>query len=56
MTAIRFAAEQAKKARTATEKRDHWIREARSEGRTLRAIAEATGLSHTAIAKILARS
>jgi len=37
-------------------KRDQLIREARDEGHSLRAIAEAAGLTHTAVAKILARS
>ena len=37
-------------------KRDRLVREARSEGQSLRSIADAAGLSHTAIAKILARS
>lgn len=36
-------------------KRDRLIREARKEGWSLRAIGEAAGLTHTAIAKILAR-
>lgn len=36
-------------------KRDKLIREARREGHSLRAIADAAGLTHTAIAKILAR-
>lgn len=36
-------------------KRDKLIRAARAEGQPLRAIGEAAGLSHTAIAKILAR-
>lgn len=36
-------------------KRDKLIREARREGLSLRAIADAAGLTHTAIAKILAR-
>ena len=38
-----------------TAKRDRLIREARDEGASLRAIASACGLSHTAIAKILRR-
>jgi hypothetical protein len=37
-------------------KRDKLVVAARSEGNSLRAIAEAVGLSHTAIAKILERS
>lgn len=54
-TPLRIAGEQARKARTATEQRDYWIREARAGGSTLRAIAEAVGLSHTAIQKIMER-
>lgn len=45
----------AQKARKATERRDDLIRQMRAEGATLRAIAEVAGLTHTAIAKILAR-
>lgn len=44
-----------RKAREATLHRDEAIRAMRAEGATLRAIAEAAGLTHTAIAKILAR-
>lgn len=36
-------------------KRDKLIREARREGLSLRTIAEMAGISHTAVAKILAR-
>jgi lambda repressor-like predicted transcriptional regulator len=54
-TNLQIAGEQAGKARSATEMRDYWIREAHKEGSSLRAIGRATGLSHTAIAKILAR-
>ena len=36
-------------------KRDRLIRAARKEGLSLRAIADAAGLTHTAIAKICAR-
>jgi len=46
----------AKKAREATARRDDLIRQMRAEGSTLRSIAEAAGLTHTAVAKILARS
>jgi lambda repressor-like predicted transcriptional regulator len=49
------ARREAEKARTSTERRDALIREARAEGSSLRAIGRATGLSHTAVAKILAR-
>lgn len=45
----------ARKAREATERRDAEIRQMRGEGASLRAIAEAAGMSHTAVAKILAR-
>ena len=38
-----------------TAKRDTLIRDARSEGLSLRKIADACGLSHTAIAKIVDR-
>lgn len=46
----------ANKARYATERRDEAIHRMRDEGATLRAIADAAGLTHTAIAKILAKS
>ena len=45
----------ANKARAATLRRDKAIRQMRDEGATLRAIAEAAGLTHTAIARILDR-
>lgn len=45
----------AKRAREATAQRDQAIRRMRDEGATLRAIAESAGLTHTAVAKILAR-
>jgi len=45
----------ARKAREATARRDAEIRRMRAEGASLRAIAEAAGLTHTAIAKIIAR-
>jgi lambda repressor-like predicted transcriptional regulator len=45
-----------KKAREATERRDTLIRQMRAEGSTLRSIAEAAGLSHTAIVKIVSRT
>jgi len=51
-TSIEMAADAATDARHATEQRDYWIRQARDEGSSLRAIAELTGLSHTAIANI----
>lgn len=37
-------------------KRDRLIREARDDGETLRAIAEAAGLTHTGVKKILERT
>lgn len=46
----------ARKAREATVQRDAAIRQMRDEGSTLRSIADAAGLTHTAIAKILART
>ena len=45
----------AKKAREATARRDDAIRRMRGEGASLRDIAQVAELSHTAIAKILAR-
>ncbi len=54
MTAKELAS-QARKAREATARRDQLIHQMRDEGATLRAIAEAAGLTHTAVAKILAR-
>lgn len=45
----------AKKAREATVRRDEAIRAMRAEAAPLRDIAEAAGLSHTAVAKICAR-
>jgi DNA invertase Pin-like site-specific DNA recombinase len=54
-TTAQNLASQARKAREATARRDELIRSMRAEGATLRAIAEAAGLTHTAVAKILAR-
>lgn len=54
-TTARQLASQARKAREATARRDLLIRQLRAEGATLRAIAEAAGMSHTAVAKIVAR-
>lgn len=48
-------ASQAKKAREATVRRDQLIQQMRAEGASLRTIAEAAGLTHTAIARILKR-
>lgn len=46
----------AKKAREWTTRRDALIRQQYAAGASLRAIGEEAGLSHTAIAKIVARS
>lgn len=51
----RQLADAAHKARQWTELRDIRIRKAREEGQSLRTIAAVAGLSHTAIAKIVAR-
>ncbi len=45
----------ASQARMATSRRDDLIRGMRAEGASLRQIAVAAGLSHTAIANILAK-
>jgi hypothetical protein len=45
----------ATKAREWTAKRDAAISDARAAGHSLRAIADAAGLSHTAVAKIASR-
>lgn len=55
MTTAQQLASQARKAREATARRDQLIRAVRDEGSTLRAIADVAGLTHTAVAKILAR-
>jgi hypothetical protein len=54
-TARRLAAE-AKRAREATIRRDSLILQMRAEGASLRAIAQAAGLTHPAIVKILRKS
>lgn len=54
-TTARQLASQARKAREAVLRRDQLIHQMREEGSTLRAIAEACGLTHTAVAKILSR-
>lgn len=46
----------AKRARDATVQRDRAIQQMRAEGASLRTIAEAAGLTHTAVAKILSRT
>jgi lambda repressor-like predicted transcriptional regulator len=43
-------------ARASTVNRDRLIRELRTSGVTLRQLAAAAGLSHTAVAKIAAKS
>jgi hypothetical protein len=55
VTTAQQLAFQAKKAREATARRDELIHQMRAEGSTLRAIAEAAGLTHTAVAKIVSR-
>lgn len=42
-------------SRSAARDRDHWIRQMRAAGASLRQIGEAAGLTHGAIAKIIAR-
>lgn len=46
----------ARKAREATARRDEAIRQAHADGASLRQIAAAASLSHTAIAKIIAKN
>jgi len=46
----------AARARTATIERDQFIRDAHAAGWSLRAIGDAAGLSHTAVAKIVKRA
>lgn len=53
VTTAQELASQAKKAREATLRRDELIRQMRVEGSSLRSIAEAAGLTHPAIVKIL---
>ena len=55
VTTARQLTSWARKAREATARRDELIRQMRGEGATLRAIAEAAGLTHSAIALILKR-
>lgn len=52
---LQAAASAAQKVREWTERRDRRIREALHDGASLRALGTATGLSHTAIAKIAKR-
>lgn len=53
LKSLRDAAE---KAARWTVERDALIRRARAEGATLREVAEAVGLSHTAVSKIESRA
>lgn len=55
MMGAKDVASWAKKAREATARRDEEIRKMRTDGATLRAIADSAGLTHSAIARILAR-
>ncbi len=55
MTATAGLRQAARRARLWTARRDLLIRQAHDDGLSLRAIGEVAGLSHTAIAKILAR-
>lgn len=56
MTTAEQLASQARKAREATLRRDELIRQMRDEGSSLRTIAEAAGLTHPAIVKILRKT
>ena len=56
MTTAQRLAAQAKRAREATVERDSLILQMRAEGASLRAIAEAAGLTHPAIVKILRKT
>lgn len=53
--AVEQVASWAQRVREATAMRDKAIRQMHAEGATLRAIGEAAGMSHSAIAKILRR-
>lgn len=55
MTTAQQVATWAEKARVATVRRDEAIRRMRDEGATLRAIAEAAGMTHPGVARILAK-
>lgn len=56
MTTGQQLASQARKAREATLRRDELIRQMRAEGSSLRSIADAAGLTHPAIVKILRKT
>jgi len=56
MTTTAELARWATKAREATLRRDRLIVAMRAEGATHRAIAEAAGLSHTAVQNVLAKA
>jgi len=53
--AARYVAEWARKAREATAARDRWVCTMRDEGATLQKIAEAAGMTHAGVARILRR-
>ncbi len=53
LTPAQRVATAAKRARVATAQRDQAIRAMRSEGATLRTIADAAGLTHAGVARIL---
>jgi predicted transcriptional regulator len=55
-TSAQQLASQARKAREAVLRRDQLIRQMRDEGSTFRSIAEICGLTHTAVAKIVAKA
>ncbi len=55
MTAAKVA-QWAAKARESTVRRNEEIRKMRAEGKSLRLIADAAGLSYAGVAKILART
>ena len=52
---LRLAAESAQEAKDWTLARNGYIQQAHESGASLRAIAEAVGLSHAAVAKIVKR-
>lgn len=56
MTTAQQLAAQAKRARDATIQRDSLILQMRTEGASLRVIAEAAGLTHPAIVKIIRKA
>lgn len=56
MTTAQLLHLRARKARELTAERDRLIRQMRAEGSSLRTIAEAAGLTHPAIVKILRKT